>query len=112
MNFRSSKRLVISKPVENTEFMFVQICPSELERVLMEHPSVREACVIGVPDPLGGDMIPRGFVVLQEESKGKDVSEEIRHFFDGMKENYAHIAIDSYYSRSTLIKPPKLCTTN
>jgi len=41
-----------------------KVFPSQVEAVLLEHPSVREALVIGVPDPYRGES-PRAFVTLQ-----------------------------------------------
>jgi len=40
------------------------IGPFEVESLLMEHPSVLEAAVIGIPDPVAGEMI-KAFVVLR-----------------------------------------------
>lgn len=37
---------------------------SALEDVLMQHPCVADACVIGVPEPTKGE-IPFGFIVLK-----------------------------------------------
>jgi acetyl-CoA synthetase len=39
------------------------IGPFEVESVLLEHPSVAEAGVIGVPDPVAGDVV-KAFVTL------------------------------------------------
>lgn len=41
-----------------------KVFPSQVEAVLVEHPAVKEAMVIGVPDAYHGEM-PRAFVVLQ-----------------------------------------------
>jgi acetyl-CoA synthetase len=41
------------------------IGPFEVENVLMNHPAVLEAAVIGIPDPMIGEMI-KGFVVLKK----------------------------------------------
>src|SRR5258705_6769528 len=46
----------------------MQISPVELEGVIMKHPEVTEACVIGIPDPDGGDSIPRAYVTTKEGS--------------------------------------------
>ena len=48
------------------------IGPFEVENVLMDHPAVLESAVIGIPDPMIGEMI-KGFVVLK---KGFTQSEE------------------------------------
>ena len=41
------------------------IGPFEVENVLMDHPAVLESAVIGIPDPVIGEMI-KGFVVLKK----------------------------------------------
>lgn len=41
----------------------LNVYPAEVERVLLEHPSVREVAVVGVPDPRWGET-PAAFVVL------------------------------------------------
>jgi long-chain acyl-CoA synthetase len=41
-----------------------KIAPLEVEAALSEHPAVREACVIGVPDPACGET-PHAYVILQ-----------------------------------------------
>ncbi|MFQ5856549.1 MAG: long-chain fatty acid--CoA ligase [Anaerolineae bacterium] len=48
----------------------VNIYPREVEEVLYEHPAVREAAVIGVPDPHWGES-PKAFVALKD---GADVT--------------------------------------
>jgi len=41
------------------------IYPREVEEVLESHPAVREAAVVGVPDPVRGEL-PKAFIVLAE----------------------------------------------
>lgn len=41
------------------------VYPREVEEVLFEHPAVREAAVVGVPDPYRGETV-KAFVVLKE----------------------------------------------
>ncbi|MFQ5341446.1 MAG: long-chain fatty acid--CoA ligase [Anaerolineae bacterium] len=45
----------------------VNIYPRELEEVLYDHPAVREAAVIGVPDPHWGES-PKAFVALKDSA--------------------------------------------
>jgi acyl-CoA synthetase (AMP-forming)/AMP-acid ligase II len=42
-----------------------QVAPAELEAILLTHPAVADACVIGIPDERSGEA-PKGFVVLRE----------------------------------------------
>ncbi|KAA3606053.1 MAG: long-chain fatty acid--CoA ligase [Planctomycetota bacterium] len=59
------------------------IYPDEIDNVLMSHPSVLEACTIGIPDPKRGETV-KSFIVLHP---GQSLSEEeIRAF---CKENMA-----------------------
>ena len=44
-----------------------KVFPSQVEAVLLQHPAVKEALVIGVAEPYHGEM-PRAFVTLQEEA--------------------------------------------
>jgi long-chain acyl-CoA synthetase len=47
-----------------------KVFPSQLEDVLLAHPAVREALVIGVPDAYRGE-VPRAFVTLREGADGE-----------------------------------------
>ena len=43
----------------------LNVYPREIEEVLYQNPKVKEAAVIGIPDPHRGE-VPKGFVVLQD----------------------------------------------
>ena len=45
-----------------------KVFPSQVEEVLYHHPDVKEALVIGIPDPYRGES-PKAFVTLQEGAK-------------------------------------------
>jgi len=51
----------------------------DLENTIMNHPAVKEACVIGVPHPKWGER-PLAFVVLKEEYVNKVTKEDILEF--------------------------------
>jgi long-chain acyl-CoA synthetase len=48
------------------------VYPREIEEVLYEHPAVKEAVCIGVPDPYRGETV-KAFIVLRD---GSSVTEE------------------------------------
>jgi long-chain acyl-CoA synthetase len=53
------------------------IYPDEIDRALMSHPAVFEACTIGVPETRRGETV-KSFVVLKP---GEDISaEELRDY--------------------------------
>jgi acyl-CoA synthetase (AMP-forming)/AMP-acid ligase II len=54
-----------------------QVAPAELEGVLLEHPQIQDACVVGVT--ISGEELPRAYVVLSEGANvvGEEVAEWI-----------------------------------
>src|SRR5438477_6088665 len=56
----------------------------EVEGVLLRHPAVQEAAVVGLPDPRWGEA-PHAFVVLRPDARASE--EEIRLF---AREHMAH----------------------
>ncbi|MFF1949193.1 AMP-dependent synthetase, partial [Kitasatospora herbaricolor] len=49
-----------------------QVSPVELEAVLMTHPNVADAAVVGVPDEEASE-IPKAFVVLREPATAQEI---------------------------------------
>ena len=47
-----------------------KVWPREVEDVLYQHPAVREAAVIGVPDPYRGETV-KAFVSLNPGAAGR-----------------------------------------
>lgn len=68
---------VLDRLKELIKFKGEQVPPAMLEDVLLAHPEVDDACVIGLPDPLAGEL-PRAYVVRAE---GSQVTEqEVKEF--------------------------------
>jgi long-chain acyl-CoA synthetase len=60
----------------------LQVFAREVEEVLTSHPQVKEAGVVGVPDPEVGEKV-KAFVVLESEARGKVSEEEIMKYCAG-----------------------------
>jgi acyl-coenzyme A synthetase/AMP-(fatty) acid ligase len=63
---------VVDRLKELIKYKGYQIAPAELESILLSHPLVVDAAVVGIPD-LGVGEIPTGFVVSSRE--GLDAEE-------------------------------------
>ena len=57
----------------------LKVWPREVEEVLYEYPAVKEAAVIGVPDPYRGEAV-KACIVLKEGFRGRASAEEITQF--------------------------------
>jgi long-chain acyl-CoA synthetase len=60
-----------------------------VEEVLYQHPQIKAAGVVGVPDPKVGNLI-KAYVVLESEARGKVSEEEIIEF---CRQNLAHYKV-------------------
>jgi len=65
----------------------LQVYAREVEEVLTSHPQVREAGVIGVPDPDVGEKV-KAIVVLESEARGKVSEEDIQKYCAGKLAGY------------------------
>ena len=66
-----------------------KVWPTEVEGELYHHPSIKEACVVGVPDPVRIENV-RAYVVLKDEFKGKTGPEEIITWAKGRMAAYKY----------------------
>jgi len=79
---------VVDRLKELIKYKGFQVPPAELEALLLTHPSVADAAVIGLPDDVAGE-IPAGFVVLKP---GHDVTEaDIQAFVAGQVASYKQV---------------------
>jgi acyl-CoA synthetase (AMP-forming)/AMP-acid ligase II len=63
---------VVDRIKELIKVSAYQVAPAELEAVLLTHPAVADACVVGVPDERTGET-PKAFVVVAGEIDDQDI---------------------------------------
>lgn len=57
---------IMGRKKEMVNVRGLNVYPREIEEVLYQNPSIKEAAVIGIPDPHKGE-VPKGFVVLKKD---------------------------------------------
>ncbi|MEM1903365.1 MAG: AMP-binding protein, partial [Pyrobaculum sp.] len=67
---------IVDRKKDLIKYKGYSVFSREIEEVLYQHPCVKEAAVIGVPHPEAGE-VPKAFIVLKEECRGKTTAEEI-----------------------------------
>lgn len=81
---------IVDRLKELIKFKGFQVPPAELEALLVTHPSVADAAVIGVPDDEAGEL-PKAFITLKE---GETTSaEDIQKFVADQVATYKQIRI-------------------
>ncbi|XP_069364062.1 luciferin 4-monooxygenase-like isoform X2 [Maniola hyperantus] len=79
---------IVDRLKELIKYKGYQVAPAEIEAVLLQHPGIRDAGVVGVPHETGGE-VPRAFVVHQSGSNLSE--EEIKAFVAEKLSNPKHI---------------------
>lgn len=60
---------IVDRLKELIKYKGYQVPPAELEAVLLGHPSIADAAVIGVVDTESGEEVPKAFVVRQPDTE-------------------------------------------
>jgi acyl-CoA synthetase (AMP-forming)/AMP-acid ligase II len=81
---------IVDRLKELIKYKGFQVPPAELEALLLTHPAVADAAVIGIPDVEAGEL-PKGYVVLKP---GVEASEdEIKGFVADAVASYKQLRI-------------------
>ncbi len=80
---------IVDRKKEIIKYKGYSVYPREIEELLYKHPAVKEAAVIGVPDPTVGEIV-KAYVVLKDDYKSKVKEEEILEY---LKSNLAHYKV-------------------
>src|SRR5690242_21731429 len=60
---------LVDRLKELIKYKGYQVPPAELEAVLLTHPAIADAAVIGVRDAESGEEVPKAFVVKQSDAE-------------------------------------------
>jgi acyl-CoA synthetase (AMP-forming)/AMP-acid ligase II len=85
---RDGHLYVVDRLKELIKYKGFQVPPAELEALLLNHPKVADAAVIGVPDDEAGE-IPAAYVVLRAGEEA--TADEVRSFIAEQVANYKQI---------------------
>lgn len=79
---------IVDRLKELIKYKGYQVPPAELEAVLLSHPSIADAAVVGVPDT-EGEEVPKAFVVTQ--SGAELTADEVMEFVAGQVAPYKKV---------------------
>jgi len=77
---------IVDRKKDMIKYKGYSVFPREIEEVLYQNPCVKEAAVVGIPDPVSGE-VPKAFIVLKDECRGKISESDIMDF---LKDKVAH----------------------
>ena len=81
---------IVDRLKELIKFKGFQVPPAELEALLVTHPAVADAAVIGIPDPEAGEL-PKGFITLKPGSEA--TAEDIQAFVASQVATYKQLRL-------------------
>ena len=79
---------IVDRLKELIKYKGFQVAPAELEALLLTHPDVADAAVIGLPDPEAGE-VPVAFVVVRPERSPSE--DEVQAFVAGQVATYKQL---------------------
>jgi acyl-CoA synthetase (AMP-forming)/AMP-acid ligase II len=80
---------IVDRLKELIKYKGYQVPPAELESLLLSHPAIADAAVVGVIDPESGEEVPKAFVVKQSDTEL--TSDEVMEFVAGQVAPYKKV---------------------
>lgn len=74
---------LVDRKKEMMKYCSSQISPTEIEHYLVQHTSIRSACVVGIPDSVVGDL--PAAVIVRNHTEGEISSEEVEEMIAGKR---------------------------
>ncbi|KAF2709612.1 acetyl-CoA synthetase-like protein [Pleomassaria siparia CBS 279.74] len=81
---------VVDRKKELIKVRGFQVAPAELEGVLLRHPGIRDAAVIGIMSVDGDSELPRAYVVRKEGSEGLQ-EKDVKAWMEGKLAKYKRL---------------------
>ena len=89
---KSKKWYIVDRKKELIKVRGFQVAPPELEAVLLSHPQIVDAAVIGVPSSQDDDQSPRAYVVRREGEQGDALTEaEVKQHLSNKLTRFKHL---------------------
>jgi acyl-CoA synthetase (AMP-forming)/AMP-acid ligase II len=82
---------IVDRLKELIKYKGYQVPPAELEAVLLSHPQIADAAVIGVRDPDSGEEVPKAFVVKQSDDAAELTETAVMDFVAGQVAAYKKV---------------------
>lgn len=69
---------IVDRLKELIKYKAFQVPPAELEAILLTHPDIKDAAVVGLPDEVAGEL-PLAFVVKQSNNNNITADEIVKY---------------------------------
>lgn len=88
LRVENDQLFIVDRKKELIKYKGLQVAPAELEGILVAHPHVEDAAVVGIPRD--GNELPRAYVVLAPDARGRvseeDLKDHVRRQVSGYKQ--------------------------
>ena len=89
---KSKKWYIVDRKKELIKVRAFQVAPPELEAMLLSHPQIIDAAVIGVQFGSDDSQLPRAYVVRRPGIDGETLAEaDVKHFMEGKLAKYKRL---------------------